>query len=89
MESIGIKMESEPFAKTMLFTISLDGYSVSKASDVGVIIIADLCNESFVTESTIVRVRSADTSFTGVQDEHVPMMNITETYHAMMNRLSK
>lgn len=89
MESIGMNKESEPFAKTMLFTISLEGYSVSKASEVGDNINADRCNESLVTESTIVRVRSAETSFTGVQDENVPMMTITETNHAMINRLSK
>jgi hypothetical protein len=87
IESIGMNMESERFSKMMFFTISLEGNSVSKERDRGVNESERRYKESFDTESTIVRVRSAETSFTGVQEENVPMIAIIETQKAIINRL--
>lgn len=83
-----MKIESERFSKLIFFTISFEGNSVSNESDAGVNESERRCKESFDTESTIVRVRSAETSFTGVQEENVPMIAIIETQHAIINRLS-
>jgi hypothetical protein len=76
MDLIGIVRVSDAFSMSMFLTISLDGNSVSNAKDIGLSIKCLRCKESVVMESMTVPVRSTGTSFTGVHEEMIPIMNI-------------